>query len=98
MTAYAGLYAAMVLLAAWLVMRWTRSHAEFDLSDIITGDNGRVSFRKCGAVVALISSTWAFVTLVEQRKLTEWHLATYMGVWAPQKVATDIATAAGNKS
>jgi len=88
-TAY--IYAAIVAVFALLLIFWHRTHPEFTLTDLLTGDNGRVSLRKFGALVALFSSTWGFVTLIEQGKLSEWYFTAYIGVWAAQKVASDIA-------
>lgn len=90
---YTGyIYAACVCLFVLVLIYWAKKHPDFTLTDLITGDNGRVSLRKFGALVALFSSTWVFVTLTEQGKLTEWFFTGYITIWAAQKVASDIAT------
>lgn len=70
------------LLAALILRHWQHSHPEFDLSDLLTGDNGKVSLSKFGQVSALVVSTWGFVVLVQQGKLTEFYFIGYMSVWA----------------
>lgn len=90
-TAY--IYAASIVVFALILTLWSIKHPEFKLADLVTGDNGQVSLRKFATLVALFSSTWAFVTLVEQGKLTEWFFTAYIGVWAAQKVASDITSA-----
>lgn len=87
------IYAAVLLVFIGVLALWHIKHPDFTLTDLLTGDNGKVSLRKFGAMVALYSSTWGFVTLVEQGKLSEWYFTAYIGVWAAQKVVSDIATA-----
>lgn len=48
----------LALLVLWLLVRWQRSHPEFDLADLLTGDNGKVSLAKFGQAAALVVSTW----------------------------------------
>lgn len=73
---------ALVLVALLVLFRWQRSHPQFDLADLLIGDNGKVSLKKFGQVSALAVSTWAFVVLVQQGKLTEFYFIGYMTVWA----------------
>lgn len=71
----------LAVLAAWVLYRWQKSHPAFDLADIITGENGKVSLKKIGVAVALVVSTWGFATLVQQGKLSEFYFIGYMAVW-----------------
>lgn len=73
---------ALVLVALLVLLRWQKSHPNFDLADLLTGDNGKVSLKKFGQASALAVSTWAFVVLVQQGKLTEFYFIGYMTVWA----------------
>lgn len=73
---------ALALIALLLLVRWQRSHPEFDLADLLTGDNGKVSLAKFGQAAALVVSTWGFAVLVQQGKLTEFYFIGYMTVWA----------------
>lgn len=81
--------ALVVLVLLW---RWTRSHPEFDLADLITGTNGKVSATKFAQTGAWVVSTWGFVTLIQQGKMTEWFFAGYMGVCFGARVAKDALT------
>lgn len=73
-----------------LLWHWTRSHPNFDLADLITGDNGRVSSTKLLQTGGWIVGTWGFVTLIQQGKMTEWYFAGYMGISFGVRVARDI--------
>ena len=88
MTANLSLIAllAVALFAALLIHSWQKSHPEFDLADLLTGDNGKVSLSKFGQVSALIVSTWGFVVLVQTGKLTEFYFIGYMTVWTGAKL------------
>ncbi len=66
---------------AWVLHRWHKSHPNFDLADMITGENGKVSMKKVGVAGAFVVSTWGFIVQVEQGKLTEGYFGLYMAVW-----------------
>lgn len=72
----------IVLLVGLVLLRWQKSHPAFDLADLLTGDNGKVSLSKFGQAAALVVSTWGFAVLVQQGKLTEFYFVGYMTVWA----------------
>lgn len=71
----------MAMLAVWVMLRWQKSHPEFDLADLITERNGKVSLKKMGVTVALTVTTWVMVTVTAQGKMTEGYVALYAGVW-----------------
>lgn len=71
----------MAAFALWVMLRWQKSHPEFDLADLITERNGKVSLKKMGVAVALGVTTWIMVTVTAQGKMTEAFLALYAGVW-----------------
>jgi hypothetical protein len=79
----------IAILALVMLWRWQRSHPEFDLSDLITGDNGKVSATKFAQTGAWVVATWGFVTLVQQGRMSEWYLAAYMGFSFGTRVAKD---------
>lgn len=81
--------AVVALLILW---HWQRSHPHFDLSDLITGDNGRVSSTKFVQTATWIVATWGFVTLVQQGSMTEWYMAAYLGLGYGMRVARDALT------
>lgn len=80
---------ALATLVAILLYRWQHNHPKFDLSDLLTGDNGRVSLAKFGQTAALVVSTWGFAVLIQQGKLTESYFIGYMTVWAGYRLAQD---------
>ena len=75
-----------VLVLLWV---WQRSHPNFDLADLVTGDNGKVSATKFMQTGAWIVGTWGFVTLIQQGKMTEWYFAGYMGLCFTVRIAKD---------
>lgn len=77
----------LAILAFWLIRSWQKSHPNFDLSDILTGDNGKVSLSKMGQAAALVVSTWGFVVLTQQGKLSSEYFIGYMMVWTGAKIA-----------
>ena len=77
----------MAICAALVLHGWQKNHPEFDLADLVTGDNGKVSLAKFGQVSALLVSTWGFVVLIQQGKLTEYYFIGYMAVWAGYRLA-----------
>jgi ABC-type Mn2+/Zn2+ transport system permease subunit len=81
-----SLIALGVLVALFM---WQRSHPNFDLSDLITGDNGKVSATKFAQTGAWVVATWGFVTLIQQGKMTEWYFGAYMAASFGVRVAKD---------
>ncbi len=79
--------ASIVVIAGYLLYTWQHNHSNFDLVDLITGDNGKVSLTKFSRACALVVSTWGFATLVQQGKLTETYFVLYMAVWTGYDVA-----------
>lgn len=75
----------VVLISAWL---WQRdSTNKFDLLDLISGEDGKLSLSKTGQLVALLVSTWGFVAIIRADKMTEWYFAGYMLAWAGVNIA-----------
>ena len=72
----------IALLVGLVFLCWQKSHPAFDLADLLTGDNGKVSLKKFGQAAALVVSTWGFAVLVNQGKMTEFYFVGYMAVWA----------------
>lgn len=76
----------VVLISAWL---WQRDkHNKFDLLDLISGEDGKLSLSKTGQFVALLVSTWGFVALTRAEKMSEWYFAGYMLAWAGANIAS----------
>jgi hypothetical protein len=77
----------LVLILLW---KWQRSHPDFDLADLITGDNGRVSATKAAQFGAWMVATWGFITLIQQGKMSEWYMAAYMGLSFGARTMKDV--------
>lgn len=84
MSDYTAIIALMciILIAGVALSRWQKSHDAFDLADLVTNDAGKVSLSKCAQCAALAVSTWGFVVLVQQGKLTETYFLGYMTIWS----------------
>lgn len=75
----------VIFLLLILLYRAQRDIENFDLKDLITEkEHGelKVSLSRFGQLTALIVSTWGFITLTSNDKLTEWYYTSYMMVWA----------------
>jgi hypothetical protein len=84
--------AFLALVASFVLYKWhTNSSNTFDLTDILLGPDGKVSLYKVSQAVALAVSTWGFIILIQQGKLTEWYFTAYMGVWAGANVVKTVA-------
>ena len=81
--------AIAVLLMCW---KWTRSHPDFDLSDLLTGENGRVSASKFMQTGGWTVGTWGFVTLIQEGKMSEWYFTGYMALCFGVRIAKDALT------
>ncbi len=71
----------IAVFALWVVLRWQKSHPEFDLADLITERNGKVSHKKFSVMVALIITSWIMVTVTAQGKMSYEYVALYAGIW-----------------
>ena len=75
------------------LLQMHRSKDRPELFDLITSTDkkGRVRLdsRKCFEAGAFLASTWAFVFLTAQGKLTETYLTVYMGAWVVARTMRD---------
>lgn len=72
----------LVVLAG--IMAWKATHStrsKFSLTDAFLDHTGKTSFARIGQFSALAVSTWAFVFLTVDGKLTEWFFLGYMSIW-----------------
>jgi len=70
------------ILAFMLAYRASRDQAsKFDFAQAFIDADGKTSLWRIGVFVALASSTWSFVYLVLNDKISEWYFTTYMGIW-----------------
>lgn len=64
-----------------LMIKWQLTPGNgFDLKDIICA-KGRLSSSKVARFGAFMVSTWCFVYLTANDKLTEWYFMGYMAAW-----------------
>ncbi len=86
-----GVVMALLAVLAF-ILTWKATHdakSEFDFTDAFLDERGKTSHARIAYFVALACSTWAFVFLVLNDKLSEWYMVAYMGAW--------VAGAIGNK-
>ena len=90
MPTVSNLALSTIAIAALIMLwRWTRSHPEFHLSDIIPGDNGRVSSTTFMQTGGWLVGTWGYVTLIQQEKMSEWYFVGYMTMCFGVRIAKD---------
>jgi len=71
-----------MLVVIYLIFKFHRNPtSRFNFEDLLLVDD-RASVGKIGQLIALNVSTWGFIVLVAQGKLTEWYFTAYMGMWA----------------
>lgn len=79
---YSGIMVLLlIVLLISLIWNLNKKEGSFDLNDLFVDTNGKASTSRISAVVALILSSWAFVHLTLNDKLTEWFFAGYMAIW-----------------
>lgn len=75
-----------VIFSLLLLVIWHRnSHNRLDLKDLVCKD-GAIDEKKFTRFGAWIVSTWGFVYMVMDAKLTEWYFVGYMGVWVTNAI------------
>ena len=81
---------ATALLVVGLALSWHRSPSvDFDLRQAVTDSvTGKLSVEKVAFMTALCVSTWGFVSLTLEGKLTEWYFSAYMLAFAAARVAS----------
>jgi len=84
-----GIVLILLVVLAW-ILAWkaTHSNSDFDFSSAFVDRDGKTSMGRIGIFTALICSTWAFVYLVLNDKITEWYFTGYMGAWVLQGIGS----------
>lgn len=81
----------LVLGGVWLIYLVYRFHTspttKFDVEDLVLGPDDKASITKFAQLGAFFLSSWGFVYLTMDDKLTEWYYLTYMGVWGGSALA-----------
>lgn len=76
-------FAALLLLIMWLMHR--NKDNSFDITDLVSTD-GKLNERKFCRFGAWAVSTWGFVFLACDGKLTEWYFSGYMAAWVASAI------------
>ena len=87
--AFGTILALLCILA--FILAWKATHDEgsrFDFAQAFIDPDGKTSIGRIGIFVALSCSTWAFVYLVLNDKITEWYYTGYMAAWVAQGVGS----------
>lgn len=75
----------MVLLSTLAaIMAWRATHnkdSDFNFTEAFLDDRGKTSHARIAYFVALTCSTWAFVFMTLNDKITEWYFTGYMVAW-----------------
>ena len=81
-TAFSIVLALLGILAS--VLAWKATHSgesRFNFEEAFLDTNGKTSISRIGMFSALVVSTWAFVYMTVDGKMTEWYFTGYMGAW-----------------
>lgn len=71
----------LIVILVGLIWNLNKSDGTFDLNDLFVDVDGKASTSRISTVVALILSSWGFVHLTLNDKLTEWYFMGFMGIW-----------------
>ncbi len=72
-----------VIVLCWMLYRGQRKNDKFDLRDLVLDTSTkRISLSKFGQLIALAISSWGFLYLALNGKLTEMYFTTYMAAWS----------------
>jgi hypothetical protein len=73
------------IVTAYLLWLWHKEPGEFDLRHMLLDNKtGKIGVEKVGLTTALVS-TWGFVALIQDGKMTEWYAGLYMATWTGAK-------------
>lgn len=78
----------LVILAGILAWKATHSNSNFDFASAFLDPDGKTSIGRIGIFTALSVSTWGFVYLILNDKMTEFYYTGYMGAWVLQGVGS----------
>ena len=87
----------LLIFFGYLIYRFNKDTSSFDLHDLFADSvTGKLSTMKIAQNVALIVSTWAFIHLTLEDKLTEWFFTAYMTVWVAGYIAKGVINKPSN--
>jgi hypothetical protein len=84
------LAAEIIAAAVWLIWTSRKPGSLINLSDVLTGDNGRLSAPKCTEIAAFFTCSWAFVYLFATGHGSFEGLSGFGLIWAARGAANKI--------
>lgn len=80
------LLALLMLIAVLTMIAMHRNPNDtFDIKDLVSKD-GKLDEKKFTRFGAWVVSTWGFVYLIVNDKLSEWYFIGYMGAWVANAI------------
>ena len=71
-----------------VLISWHKTDDAFDMRQLLVDTaTGKVSLFKVGQLVALLTSTWAFIHETRMGHLTEWLFTAYIIAWGGMNIA-----------
>lgn len=90
------LLALLLIIVLWTMVQLQRNpNDEFDIKDLIQ-HNGKLDEKKFTRFGAWVVSTWGFVYLIVNDKLSEWYFIGYMGAWVANVILDKFANGTKN--
>ena len=91
------LLALMLVIVVWTMIVLHRNpNDSFDMKDLV-GREGKLDEKKFTRFGAWVVSTWGFVYLIVNDKLSEWYFIGYMGAWVANAILDKYASSKENK-
>lgn len=85
------LLGVLLVIIVWVMVTLHRNpHDSFDMKDLV-GHNGKLDEKKFTRFGAWVVSTWGFVYLIVNDKLSEWYFIGYMGAWVANVILDKFA-------
>lgn len=85
------LLALLIVIVLWVMITLQRNPDDsFDIKDLV-GYDGKLDEKKFTRFGAWVVSTWGFVYLIVNDKLSEWYFIGYMGAWVANVILDKFA-------
>lgn len=86
-----GLLAVLVIVIGISVYKMHQNASQFNVLDLLM-ENGRTSRIATAFMVALVATTWVFIKLAVDGKMTEGYMLSFGGMWVTPIVSRMFAT------
>lgn len=86
-----GLLAVLVIVIGISVYKLHQDESRFNVLDLLM-ENGRTSRIATAFMVALVATTWVFIKLAVDGKMTEGYMLAFGGMWVTPIVSRMFAT------